>query len=229
MNSGASPDIQDRDSQALTAFTVDALYPAIDPVSEGFESVGATGDQRGARSGRRPTVKPAPCFWYCWVACGAAHHGQSPGQRHHKAPEQRWSTENDRQRRSVFPVDEVGNDELGRLVTALNDMRNGSRVQGEVNTAAVTINLFQGDRRGHPSTKSQRTEQQAANLEETASNMEEMTVTVRQTADTAKYANQLASGARDEAQEGAGIVANAKTQWPKSTSPARRRGHHQRR
>jgi methyl-accepting chemotaxis protein len=56
---------------------------------------------------------------------------------------------------------------------------------------------------------SQRTEQQAASLEETASSMEEITATVKQNADNAAQANQLAVAARDQAQKGGIVVAKA--------------------
>jgi len=52
---------------------------------------------------------------------------------------------------------------------------------------------------------SQRTEQQSASLEETASSMERMTSTVRQNAENAAQANQLATAARDQAEKG-GVV-----------------------
>jgi methyl-accepting chemotaxis protein len=51
-----------------------------------------------------------------------------------------------------------------------------------------------------------RTEQQAGSLEETASSMEELTVTVRQNADNARQANQLAIGACDVAVRGGAVV-----------------------
>lgn len=56
---------------------------------------------------------------------------------------------------------------------------------------------------------SQRTEQQAASLEETAASMEQMTATVRQNADNAREANQLAAGAREQAEKGGAVVNNA--------------------
>ncbi len=56
---------------------------------------------------------------------------------------------------------------------------------------------------------SQRTEEQAANLEETASSMEQMTATVKQNADNARQANQLASGAREQADKGGQVVGKA--------------------
>ena len=56
---------------------------------------------------------------------------------------------------------------------------------------------------------SQRTEQQASSLEATAASMKEMTSTVKQNADNASQANQLASAARDQAQNGGAVVGEA--------------------
>jgi methyl-accepting chemotaxis protein len=56
---------------------------------------------------------------------------------------------------------------------------------------------------------SMRTEEQASSLEETASSMEEMTKTVRQNADNAAQANQLALAARDQAEQGGAVVGKA--------------------
>ncbi|MBK9252209.1 MAG: PAS domain S-box protein [Proteobacteria bacterium] len=58
---------------------------------------------------------------------------------------------------------------------------------------------------------SQRTEEQASSLEQTASSMEQMTSTVRQNADNAGQANQLAVAARDQAEKGGAVVARAVT------------------
>jgi methyl-accepting chemotaxis protein len=54
-----------------------------------------------------------------------------------------------------------------------------------------------------------RTEEQSASLEETASSMEEMTQTVKQNADNAGQANQLAVAAREQAEQGGAVVAKA--------------------
>ncbi len=58
---------------------------------------------------------------------------------------------------------------------------------------------------------SQRTEEQASSLEETASSMEEMTSTVKQNADNALVANQLAADAQSKAAEGGEVVGKAVT------------------
>ncbi len=69
---------------------------------------------------------------------------------------------------------------------------------------------------------SQRTEEQASSLEETASSMEEMTSTVKQNADNARQANQLAVGARDQAEKGGAVVAQGREGHGRSTTPRRR-------
>ena len=55
----------------------------------------------------------------------------------------------------------------------------------------------------------QRTESQAASIEETAASMHEITATVKQNADNAQAANQLATVARDTAEKGGSVVADA--------------------
>ncbi|MCK4708039.1 MAG: methyl-accepting chemotaxis protein [Gammaproteobacteria bacterium] len=56
---------------------------------------------------------------------------------------------------------------------------------------------------------SQRAEEQASTLEETASSMEELTGTVKNNADNAQQANQLAAGARTTAEKGGDVVKEA--------------------
>ncbi|MFN4275226.1 MAG: methyl-accepting chemotaxis protein [Ferrovibrio sp.] len=55
----------------------------------------------------------------------------------------------------------------------------------------------------------QRTESQAASIEETAASMHEITTTVKQNADNAQAANQLATAARDTAEKGGSVVGDA--------------------
>ncbi|PPC77160.1 chemotaxis protein [Pokkaliibacter plantistimulans] len=58
-------------------------------------------------------------------------------------------------------------------------------------------------------TLSQRTEEQAASIEQTSASMEEMTSTVKQNADNAQEASQLAAAAKKLAEEGGSISAKA--------------------
>jgi methyl-accepting chemotaxis protein len=55
----------------------------------------------------------------------------------------------------------------------------------------------------------QRTQQQAASLEETAASMEQMTGSVKQTAEHAQHANQLTTGARQQAESSGAAVGRA--------------------
>ena len=100
------------------------------------------------------------------------------------------------------------NDELGqlqgaframdeRLSAIVSEVRHGA---GSVSTAAQQISRGNDD-------LSQRTQEQASSLEETASSMEEMTSTVKQNAENASHANQLARGAREQAEQGGAVVA----------------------
>ncbi|WP_310388680.1 methyl-accepting chemotaxis protein [Roseateles sp.] len=107
---------------------------------------------------------------------------------------------------------EHGKDEIARIATAFNlfakkiqdillDVRAASN---SITTASSEIALGAQD-------LSQRTEQTAANLEEAASSMETLTSTVRQTADAAQTANQLASSASAAAAKGGGVVSQVVT------------------
>ncbi|MFK8047061.1 MAG: methyl-accepting chemotaxis protein [Halioglobus sp.] len=69
---------------------------------------------------------------------------------------------------------------------------------------------------------SQRTEEQAASLEETASSMEEMTSTVRQNADNAMQANQLAASARSQAEKGGCVVSDAVSAMSEITASSKK-------
>jgi methyl-accepting chemotaxis protein len=84
-----------------------------------------------------------------------------------------------------------------RLTAIVTEVRHGS---SSVSTAAQQISRGNDD-------LSQRTQEQASSLEETASSMEEMTSTVKQNAENASHANQLARGAREQAEKGGEVVA----------------------
>jgi len=85
---------------------------------------------------------------------------------------------------------------LARLIRELQDASTG------VSTGALQIAQGNTD-------LSQRTQEQASTLEETAASLEEMTGTVTQNADNARQANQLAAGARDQAEKGGEVVGRA--------------------
>ena len=90
------------------------------------------------------------------------------------------------------------NDEVGRLIGALNRMRQSlGTIVGDVNSNVAVVVPATRDIASGNEDLSSRTEQQAASLAETATSMEQMTATVKQNADNARQASQLADGAAD--------------------------------
>ncbi|WNJ79031.1 methyl-accepting chemotaxis protein [Cedecea neteri] len=105
------------------------------------------------------------------------------------------------------PLPQTGNNEFGRLASAIVAMRTSlvesvSRVRdassqidtGSRELAAGNLNL------------SQRTESTATSLEETAASMEQITATVKQNADNAEQAHKLAKVVSDTADRGSEMV-----------------------
>jgi methyl-accepting chemotaxis protein len=104
------------------------------------------------------------------------------------------------------------NSTIERLTNVIAEINNGANavLNGSCEIAQGNNNL------------SQRTEEQAASLEETASNMEQMTTTVRQNADNAQCANQLAAGAREQAERGGQVVSNAVSAMSEITASSKK-------
>ena len=98
-------------------------------------------------------------------------------------------------------------DETGELLYALMNMSNSLKaIVGEVMQSSSAIANASSEIAMGNANLSQRTEEQASSLEETASSMEEMTGTVRQNADSASEARQLADANRSRASNGAEVV-----------------------
>ena len=97
-----------------------------------------------------------------------------------------------RLRDNINSTNDKLNDVINGLTKSSNLVLTGSREIAEGNS-----NL------------SNRTEIQASNLEQTASSMEEMTARVRQNAENANEANELARGARSQAEQGGEVVNRA--------------------
>ena len=107
--------------------------------------------------------------------------------------------------RATVPFDHAALSAVADTVnTLIQNM--GTIVQGIQSTAGDVKRAADEIAAGNQNL-SQRTEEQASSLEETASSMEEMTTTVKQNADNAAQANQLALAARDQAERG-GVIVN---------------------
>lgn len=100
--------------------------------------------------------------------------------------------------------------EFAVLCESINtSISNLHRMVGEIRNSAGSINSSASEIAQGNTDLSQRTEEQASSLEETASSMEELTGTVKQNADNANQANQLAAGAREQAERGGEVVGRA--------------------
>jgi methyl-accepting chemotaxis protein len=96
------------------------------------------------------------------------------------------------------------------LSAGINELvDNMAGIVSQVKLAAVEVSRAADEISQGNTNLSQRTEEQASSLEETASSMEQMTSTIRNNADNATQANQLAVAARDQAEKGGAVVANA--------------------
>ncbi len=101
-------------------------------------------------------------------------------------------------------------DELGRLLEALKEMDERLTLTvGEVRSGSDSVSTAAQEIAHGNDDLSQRTQEQASSLEETASSMEQMTSTVKQNAENASHANQLARGAREQAERGGEVAGRA--------------------
>jgi len=98
-------------------------------------------------------------------------------------------------------------DETGLLLTALEQMTGRlAELVSHVRSTSETIGVASAEIASGNADLSVRTEHQAGALEETASSMEELTATVRQNADHARRANELALAASGIASRGGDVV-----------------------
>ncbi|MBL3590299.1 MAG: hypothetical protein JMN24_10970, partial [gamma proteobacterium endosymbiont of Lamellibrachia anaximandri] len=88
-------------------------------------------------------------------------------------------------------------------------MANLEQIVTQLRQSGEVITTASGEISSGNNNLSSRTEQQASSLEETASSMEELTSTVRNNADNAQQANQLAASARRTAETGGEVVRQA--------------------
>ena len=116
-----------------------------------------------------------------------------------------------------------GGDEFGQLLVALKGLDDKlTEIVTAVRTNAESVgassrHVCQGN-----DDLSLRTQGQAAALEETAASMEEMAITVKQNADNARQANQLAMRARNQADKGGSVVQRAVAAMDEINTSSRR-------
>ena len=207
-----------KDQAAIDSFTINELYPSIDPVSDGFaelvniqtEVAKEVFDEAHVQYARSRNLFLLTVVAVLGVAGFLAWRlllGIT-GPLSRAAAHCASIAEGDlTQEVLVDRNDEIGQllESLALMNTRLRDIVTDVRERsGSINTGAHEIAAGNTD-------LSQRTEQQAASLEETASSMDQMTSTVQQNAENAVRGNQLADEARKQAEQGGKVVAGAVT------------------
>ena len=107
-------------------------------------------------------------------------------------------------------IDVGMHDEIGALLASLKQMdaKLVQTVEG-VRSDATSVAFAARELVKGSDDLNERTQQQAAALEETAASMEQMTATVKQNADNAREANQLVAEACNSAERGSSVMASA--------------------
>jgi methyl-accepting chemotaxis protein len=101
-------------------------------------------------------------------------------------------------------------DEVGMLARAYNVfLDNLHRLVHDIRDTSTHVGTASHQLSGAANQLSAGAQQHASSLEETAASLEEITGTVKQNAENARHANQLAQGARDTAEAGGRVVAKA--------------------
>jgi methyl-accepting chemotaxis protein len=102
------------------------------------------------------------------------------------------------------------NDEIGKLSGRFNGfMETLEGLLLQLQRAATSVTAASQQLTAASAQLSSSSQQQASSLEETAASLEEITGTVKQNADNARQANQLAVGSRDTAEKGGEVVTRA--------------------
>ena len=114
-------------------------------------------------------------------------------------------------------------EETQLLLAGLLEMRNGlARMVSEVRSGAENISTGASEIAAGNSDLSQRTETQASNLEETAASMQDLNNNVKNNANTARQANQMASSASLAATKGGEVVGQVVTTMDEITAASRK-------
>jgi methyl-accepting chemotaxis protein len=120
-------------------------------------------------------------------------------------------------------VDLEGKDELCELAHSLTDMQHALHdIVEEVRQTTDSIRIASSEVASGSQDLSSRTEQAASSLQQTASTMEEISGTIRSTADAARMANQLVSGAAEAATRGGTVVSQVVTTMEDITQSSKR-------
>ncbi|MFW5738967.1 MAG: methyl-accepting chemotaxis protein [Myxococcota bacterium] len=207
--------LDNKDEEALAAFTINELYPAIDPVSEKFAELVAVqlvvaekeylaAQQRYDSSlaltlGATVAGLLFSVLFAVWLIRGITRPLEAGVRVAEAMAQGDLSAE----------LDVTSNDETGRLLRAMNAMVARLRqVVGDVKSAAG--NVASGSQQLNATAEQMSTgaTEQAASTEEVSSTVEQMTATIAQTADSASQTERIAAEAARDAEAGGQSVTN---------------------
>ena len=121
------------------------------------------------------------------------------------------------------PVPRGSSDEVGQLMCRLHDMQGElQKLVGQLCSVADNVGTASAEIAVGNQDLSHRTEETASNLQMTASAVAELTGTVKQTADAAMTANQLAGSAAEVARRGGTVVSQVVTTMDEISQSSRR-------
>ena len=203
-----------RDQAALDRFTIERLYPVIDPVSDGFSALVAIQTDvaqetyEAAESEYQSMLMIfigsillvlALTIAFAWRLIRGIT-GSLASAAQYCADIAAGNLDGE------IVIDRK--DEIGELLLSLRDMAHRLReIVADVRARSAEIDRGASEISAGGLDLSRRTEEQAANLEETASSMEQMTSAVRQSAENAHDGRRLADEARQQAERGGAVVA----------------------
>jgi methyl-accepting chemotaxis protein len=117
----------------------------------------------------------------------------------------------------------ASSDETGQLADTLNRfLDNLHHLVQEIRETSTEVGGAAQQLSGASSQLSAAAQEQASSLEETAASLEEMTATVKQNADNARQASQVAVGSRAAAEKGGHVVAAAVASMQEITAAAKK-------
>ena len=197
-------------SQAVIEFDLDGV---IRNANENFlRTVGYSIDEIRGRHHRifvDPAYAQSPEYRAFWEKLGRGIHDAGEYKRLAKGGRQIWL------QASYNPIFDA-NGRLSKVVKYASDITEAkgasqrlAKIMADIRTAGVEIQLSAEEISKGNTSLSERVEAQAASLEETTSSMMRMTETVRENAENARQANELAQIACDHAERGGKIMHDA--------------------
>lgn len=202
-----------RDGEALTWFTVNKMYPAINPVMALIAKLNTVQIQLAQQEYERSAVRYRVMIAVALVITAIAVVLALVLGYYLTQAIMRPLARSLRMANAVAAGDLTVRirsrslNEFGRLVAALDKMRDDLRqaVQG-IRSGADSVNIGAKEIASGNASLSTRTEAQASSLEQTAAAMEQITATVKQNTESVDQASQMAIAASDVAARGASVM-----------------------